>query len=173
MKRAASIVVGLALILAAVLAVQIARLPAVPLPETKSAFDPIAFFEGGSRGTGTISLVTGQTRALRVESMGLPQDDGALWLEQRIFEEGKAPRKRLWILRPLGDGRFGGSLTDATGPVTARVAGNRMTIAYDARGDVRIEQELALAPDGTVRNRLDVYKWGLNVARLDERIHPD
>ncbi|WP_343345729.1 DUF3833 family protein [Sphingomicrobium sp. XHP0239] len=149
-----------------------ACLPAVDLPEEAETprLDPIAFFEGQTEGSGTLVLVTGKTHRIDVESEGTLRPDGSLELVQRISEGDKPARTRTWIMTDEGDGRYGGSLTDAVGEVEAYTDGNRMTIRYETEGE-RIEQTLALEPDGTtVRNRLDAYKWGLNVARLDETI---
>ena len=149
-----------------------ACLPAVDLPEDADApaLDPIAFFEGETEGRGALTLITGKTHRISVTSEGSLRPDGSLELVQQIGEGDKPPRTRTWIMTDEGGGIYGGSLTDAVGAVEARADGNRMTMRYETEGE-RIEQTLVLEPDGTtVRNRLDAYKWGLNVARLDETI---
>jgi len=145
-------------------------LPSAPLPPQadEPALDPIAFFTGPSHGTGELALLTGKRTPIAVRSVGHMQRDGALRLDQDI-REGTKRRTRRWVIRPLGAGRFTGSLTEAIGPVEATVRGNKMQIAY-ATNDYRVRQVLVLQADGTIANRLDVIKWGLNVARLRERI---
>ncbi len=146
-------------------------LPPVELPPeaAEPRLDPVVFFTGLTEGEGTLSTITGSKQALRVVSIGRRQADGVLVLDQRIALSGEPVRDRLWTIRPAGPGRYTGTLTEAIGAVDARVSGNRMTIRY-ATKDYAVRQELALGPDGQLRNRFDAVKWGLNVARLDERI---
>jgi len=145
-------------------------LPAVDLPDraAEPRFDPIVFFTGETRGGGALATISGSRSPIEVRSIGRPARGGGLMLDQRI-REGAKIRDRQWSIRPLGNGRFTGELTEAVGPVEARVDGNMMTIAYRT-ADYRVRQRLVLGGDGAVRNRLDIYKWGLNVARLGERI---
>ena len=162
MKRFAALAAALALA---------GCLPPVELPPkaAEPELDPIAFFTGLTEGRGTLSTITGKKQSLHVVSIGRPRSDGSLVLDQRIALSGEPVRDRRWTIRPAGPGRFTGSLTEATGPVDARVQGNRMSIRYQT-DDYSVRQELALGRDGKLRNRLDVVKFGLNVARLDERI---
>lgn len=149
-------------------------LPGVDLPPAAAApaFDPVAFFAGPTRGSGTLTTLTGGRKAISVTSVGTPAPDGSLVLRQDITTEGDGTRQRTWTIHPLGGGRYTGTLTEAVGPVTAEVVGNRMTIRYKTK-DYRVRQTLVLGADGRVANRLDVVKWGLNVARLGETIVPD
>lgn len=149
-------------------------LPAVDLPPAAAtpAFDPLAFFAGPTRGSGTLTTLTGGRKTITVTSVGTPGADGILVLRQNITTEGDGTRQRTWTIKPLGGGRYTGTLTEAVGAVTAEVVGNRMTIRY-ATKDYRVRQTLVLGADGRVANRLDVVKWGLNVARLGETIIPD
>lgn len=141
-----------------------------PPANDEPVLDPIAFFEGETEGRGTIALVTGQRKTLTVESVGTRIGEGRLRLVQRITEGDAEPRERTWIMIDRGSGRYGGSLTDAEGPVAARASGSGMTIRYETPGE-RIEQVLTLAPEGPeIANRMDVYKFGLNVARVKETI---
>ena len=71
----------------------------------------------------------------------------------------------------VGPGRYRGTLTEASGPVTGEVVGNRLTLAFPMRGGLRVRQWLYLQPGGQVaRNRLVVTKLGVPVASLDEVI---
>jgi hypothetical protein len=131
--------------------------------------DPIAFFTGLTEGRGTLSTITGRKQSLHVVSVGRPRADGSLVLDQRIALSGEPVRDRRWTIRPAGPGRYAGTLTEALGTVDARVSGNRMTIRYRTE-NYAVRQQLALTSGGELRNRFDAVKWGLNVARLDERI---
>ncbi len=139
--------------------------------EPGPAFDPIQFFEGRSRGAGRIDQVFSRERRLSVDSIGRRGADGSLTLTQRIAVEGDAPRTRRWTMRRAGAGRYAGELTDAVGPVETRAIGRAVRIRYAMKGGLQVEQWLAARPDGrTLDNRLSVTKWGVEVARVDERI---
>ncbi len=146
-------------------------LPASPLPPVSEAasLDPIKFFAGASEGHGQLATVIGKTQTVHVTSLGTRNPDGSLTLAQHIETQGEVARDRRWVIRPLGQGRYTGSLTEAVGPVEATVAGNAMSIRYRTK-DYRVRQSLVLGRDGAIHNRLDIVKWGLNVARLSETI---
>ena len=133
-------------------------------------FDPVAFFDGRTRGAGELSIVLRQPRSLTVEGTGRVRADGTLVLRQRVEEEGRPARTRRWEIRRVGPGSYAGTLSDATGPVRAEARGNRLRITYPSgAGDV--EQWLALSPDGrTAQNRLTVKRLGGVIARVSETI---
>ncbi len=136
-------------------------------------FSPQAFFGGRTVGEGTLRIVLSGARHTHVVGRGHVLPDGTLVLVQTIDEEGEAPRKRTWRVRPTGDdGRFTGTLTDARGPVTGRVDGNLLTIRYVMKdGGYTVEQSLFLQPDGrSAFNRTTVEALGIPIARLTETI---
>ncbi|MEN3973015.1 DUF3833 family protein [Sphingomicrobium sp. XHP0235] len=149
-------------------------LNAVDLPDHSATpvLDPIQFFEGETSGRGTLSVITGERRDIAVSSTGTVLEDGSIRLVQRIDDGDGSPATRVVTMRALGDGRYEGTVTDAVEPLTAQVEGNRMTLRYRTP-DERVRQILVLEDDRTLRNRLDAYRWGLNVARLDETIVKD
>lgn len=144
----------------------------VQLPAAGTAsLDPVAFFTGASHGDGRFHQVLSSPHGVRVDSDGKPQGDGGLLLTQRIAEDGKPPRVRLWVIKPAGPGHYTGTLTDAVGPVELTVAGPRAEVRYSMKKGLKVTQELALQPDGlTVLNHLEVHKLGVRVAWLDETI---
>jgi hypothetical protein len=142
-----------------------AELPAGPAP-----LDPIDFFTGDTSGTGTLNPLIGRSVPITVSSRGVREGD-ALRLVQLITEGSKPPRTRSWIMRPVGPGRFTGTLTDAEGPVEITVTGPRATIRYRTPSGIGIRQQLALQADGrTIRNHLAAFKFGIRVAVLEETI---
>ncbi len=146
-------------------------LPTIDLPPQAEApaFDPVAFFAGTSEGRGSLTTITGKRQQFHVTSVGTPVPDGSLSLTQQISLEGEPTRERTWIIRPLGRGIYTGTLTEAVGTVQAYAYGNTLLIRYSTK-DYMVDQRLVLGSDGAVHNRLDIYKWGLNVARLHETI---
>lgn len=146
------------------------RLPA----DSGTKFDPIAFFTGRSQGQGTLRQPFSPARQLQVDSFGRPDGRGGLILSQVIRQEGKQPRTRTWTIRPAGPNLYTGTLTDAVGPVTVTTRGPRAQVRYEMRDGLEVEQQLALQADGkTLLNRLEVRKWGVRVARVEETIRKD
>ncbi|MCA1653059.1 MAG: DUF3833 family protein [Sphingomicrobium sp.] len=133
--------------------------------------DPVAFFTGHAEGRAMLHKLMGKSETVLVHSDGRADGHGGVILDQRIEEQGKAPRTRSWHLVPAGRDRFTGTLTDATGPVTAAVTGPRLDIRYPMKGGLQADQTLTLRADGrTLDNRLTVTKFGVRLARLDEVI---
>lgn len=141
-------------------------------PATDSpVFDPGAFFVGRSSGEGQLSIRGRGTQPVSVESVGTRQPDGSVRLVQSIRRGADAPTERTWSLRPVTETEWTGTLTEATGPVTARVDGNELRIHYRTGPFTAVDQRLRLQPGGDVAlNRLTVTLLGLPIARLSERI---
>jgi hypothetical protein len=142
-----------------------------PLPADSTAtLDPIGFFTGESHGDATLHKLFSDDARVTVESRGKPDRNGLI-LDQTITEGTKPPRMRRWIIRPAGPHRFTGTLTDAKGPVDVTVNGPRADISYTMKNGLKVDQHLALQAGGdTVLNRLNISKFGIRVAHLDETI---
>lgn len=143
-----------------------------PLQTGASDFRPDLFFAGRTRGTGTVRVATSsRPQILAVQGRGRIGADGALDLDQAVTIDGKTSQRSFRVARAR-DGRWQGTLSDAAGPVTAAVRGNRMTIAYPMkRAGMRMHQTLDLQPGGrTVLNRARVTLLGVTVARIEETI---
>lgn len=134
-------------------------------------FDVVKYFEGRTEGNARLKVIFGSPKTVRVQSRGRIEPGGALVLVQDIAEEGKPRRTREWRMREVSPGRFSGTLTDAGGPVTGEVQGNRFHIRYSMKNGLNAEQWLTLQPDGrTVRNLMHVTKLKVRVATLEEVI---
>nr|WP_314446386.1 DUF3833 family protein [uncultured Sphingomonas sp.] len=155
---------------ALLLALALTACTSVQLPAGTASLDPIAFFSGVSEGAGSLDTLIAPPVTVTVASLGFPEH-GGLKLIQRIREGDKPERVRAWTMRRAGPGRYTGTLTDARGPVTIAVDGPRAEVRYRTPSGLRIQQQLALQPDGrTILNRLEAYKFGIRVAVLDETI---
>ena len=158
----------------AVIALALAACGATAPPEATEqgeAFDPVAFFTGRSHGDGVLEQVMKGKRRVTVDSVGKLDANGALTLTQRIAMEGDAPRTRVWKFKQVAPGRYGGSLSDASGPVETLAVGRAIRIRYPMKGGLKVEQWLIALPGGrALDNRLTVTKWGMRVASLHERI---
>ncbi|MEA1086335.1 DUF3833 family protein [Sphingomonas sp. CD22] len=164
--------IGLASVAAATLVT--GCLPAggrIAAPAATPVFDPIAFFRGATHGTGMLAVVFHHRQTTDVRGFGTVQDDGSIQLDQDVMRDGAKPQHRTWRLRATTPGHYAGTLTDAVGPVVADATGNQLHIRFAMKGGLRVDQRLALQPEGRVAlNRMTVTKLGIVVARLDERI---
>ncbi|MGI8705043.1 MAG: DUF3833 family protein [Sphingomicrobium sp.] len=143
-----------------------ARLPAA----SGAALEPIAFFTGRTQGYGKLDKLFSDPVEVTVDSIGRRQGH-TLMLDQTIREGDKAPRLRRWTIRSVGPNRYLGTLTDAQGPVHITISGPRAYVRYKMEGGMNVEQQLALQSDGrTVLNRLNVQKFGVRFASLNETI---
>ena len=133
-------------------------------------FDPIIFFDGRSHGEGTMHELFKGDRHVSVDSVGRVTRAGVLILDQTVRIEGDKPKKRRWQLRPARDG-WSGTLTGAKGKVTAVRDGDSVHIRYKMDGGLKVEQVLTPRPGWRqVDNRMKIRKFGMVVARLEERI---
>lgn len=141
--------------------------PAPPAPP----FDPFAFFEGRTRGLGTLKVRGAAPEQVRVEGRGERLSDGTFRLEQAVTRGDGEPQTRTWRLRQVGPGQYAGTLTDASGRVTAEAEGSTLRIRYRMGTATTMSQSLALQPGGSVAlNRSTVRVLGVPWARLTERI---
>ncbi|MGU3389705.1 DUF3833 family protein [Sphingomonas sp. M1A8_2b] len=144
--------------------------PASPVG-TAPHFVAERFFAGRLDGVGTLKIVLHAPTTTHVTSIGRVGADGVLLLDQHIEQQGKPARDRQWRIRPLGNGRYTGTLTDASGPVTGEVEGNRLHLGFPMKGGMRVDQWLTLSADAQVaQNHLIVRKLGITVATLEETI---
>lgn len=146
--------------------------PRVAPPDSAApTFRVSEFFSGRLQGDGVLKVMMSGSRKIRVSSVGRPQPDGSVVLDQEIDEEGKPARTRSWRLREVAPGRYAGTLSDADGPVTGEAIGDRLHLSFRMRGGMDVDQWLTLAPGGrSARNILRVRKFGMTVAALDENI---
>lgn len=143
-------------------------------PVATPVFRPEVFFAGATHGEGMLDVRARADRRFTVASTGRGERDGVFVLDQVIrFTDGEVQR-RTFRMHPLDTQRYAGSLTGATGPVTARVDGNSFHLRYSMSTMSAMEQWIYLQPDGrTALNRATVRMLGVPVARLSETIRRD
>jgi hypothetical protein len=139
-------------------------------PNTSSATDPMRFFEGRTESISTIKLI--MRKPYRSRTMGDGEiDDGVLHLVQRVHEDGKTPYDRKWRVRQVAPGRFIGSMSEATGPVSVEQVGGRYRFRFRMKGNISVEQWLTPLPGGTsARSKLSIRKLGMTVGRSEGTI---
>lgn len=145
--------------------------PHADLAAPQPVFAPAAFFAGRTEGQARLKVIFGGTRPVHVIGEGRVTPDGTLVLDQVVTQAGKPAKRREWRIRETAPGRYGGTLTDASGPVVGEVTGNCLHLSYSMRGGVQAEQWIYLQPGGaTALNRMSITKFGIPVARLAETI---
>ena len=135
---------------------------------------PERFFLGTTTSWGVLETRGGApSRTIRGEGHGRIEPDGVLVLDQTVRYADRKPDQRQWRLRQVGAGRYAGTLTDASGPVTAEVSGNLFHLRYPLKAvpGGSMEQWLYLQDDRrTVLNVGTARVLGVTVVRLSERI---
>lgn len=141
------------------------------LARSEPIFSPSAFFTGRTVGEATLKIAVKGTTPVHVEGDGHVEPDGTLVLVQRVRQGDKPATTRTWHIRSAGQGRYTGTLTDATGPIAGDVTGNLLHLRFTAKGGLDTEQWLYLQPGGQVAlNRMVVRKFGVPIASLSETI---
>jgi len=146
--------------------------PAQPVTLEGAELRPEVFFAGRTQGVGTLTRLFGRRETLRVEGRGSAGADGVFRLHQVVTSADGRVEERTWHLRRSGRGAYAASLSDAAGPVSVEVTGNRAEIRYLLRQPaVRVRQSLYMRPDGrSVLNQTTITVLGIPWARLSEEI---
>jgi hypothetical protein len=135
------------------------------------AFAPEQFFVGRSEGQGVVHVMLSGRHGVRDRSRGHIDRAGALVLDQVVEEEGKPPRRRTWRLVRAGPNRFGGTISDARGPVAGEVEGNVLHLRYRLAEGPSVEQWITFQPGGRgAHNRMIFRRFGFSVATLEGTI---
>jgi hypothetical protein len=152
----------------------LAAAPAATLPaenEAHPALDLIHFFTGTTESDGALSVAFRADKQVRVHGRGRVEADGSLVLEQDIEQTGKSVRHRVWRLRATGGGRYTGTLTGASTPISGETVGGRVHLTFKEKHGYPVEQWLTLNPGGrSLRNELRVRRFGITFGSLDETI---
>jgi hypothetical protein len=129
------------------------------------ASDPFSFFEGVTESDATLKVVMRKPQRTRAVGRGEVQRDGSLSLVQRVEDEGRAPYIRRWVIRQVAPGRFVGTMSQATGPVTIDEIGDRFRFRMQMPGGLSVEQWLTPMPGGrSATSSMTVRKFGIAVA---------
>ena len=125
--------------------------------------DPLGFFEGRTESVSTVKILLKKAYTSRALGTGKINADGSLVLVQRV--EGEGPTKtRRWHIRRVGPGRFTGTMTEATGPVSIEEIDGRYRFRFKMKGGLSVEQWLTPSADGrSASNRVTVKKFGIRV----------
>jgi len=126
--------------------------------------EPLRFFEGNTVGESTVSILFRKAYSSRTTGQGKINPDGSLDLVQRVEEEGRSPFQRRWHMKPSGQGRWSGTMSEAVGPVTAEQVGERFRFRFAMKDSIKVEQWLTPLAGGKVaRNEATIRKHGFVV----------
>ena len=149
----------------------ILALSAATTASAPQQLDMTQFFTGRTHADNIMRVSFKSPTKLIVDSVGGKGDRGDFVLIDTVHEGDKPVRTRKWVMRPNGDNRFTGSLSDATGPVDIQVGGRRAIIRYTMSGGLHVTQQLDLQGDGrTLANKGVVRKFGLKFAGVEGTI---
>ena len=129
--------------------------------------DIAGFFSGRTHADNNLKILFHSTSKLVVDSVGRRQ--GNDFVQTDIVHEGNKPvRTRVWRTHEIAPGHFGGTLSDATGPVDIIVRGNSVVVRYTMNGGLDIEETMTLQGDGrSLSNHVIARKFGLTFAHVD------
>jgi hypothetical protein len=132
---------------------------------------PIEFFEGTTVSEGTLKVAMKGAVRTRSVNRGTIDGNGTLALVQQVQDEGQPRTERRWRIQQTGPGKYTGTMSDASGPVTVERVGDRYRFRFRMSGGLAVEQWLAPHADGrTASSSITVRKFGLTVATSQSTI---
>ena len=156
--------------LALILPLSILATPLASAPVHEQT-DPLRFFEGRTESQGIVKVMFRKPYRTHSTGTGRIEPDRSLTLIQRVVDEGNAPRERRWRVRRAGPGHFRASMSDAVGPVTIELVGERYRFRFKLKGNLNAEQILTPLPGGrSARNTVKVKRMGITVATTESTI---
>lgn len=130
------------------------------------AFDAVAVFTGENEALGLYRRVLRQPAVIAVRMSGRFAD-GHLQLDQRVRIANEGGVRRRFDLLHDGAGRWTGTLSTSSKPVTATSRGNVFHLGYFAEDGLRYDEYFHLLPDGTIAYRAAITDHAVEFARID------
>ena len=135
--------------------------------------EPETCFDGPLVAHGMLKDRAGRVTRRFVADIDASWEDGVGTLDERfVFADGEEDR-RVWTLRPDGEGAYIGTAGDVVGESSVRVAGNAMFLDYtlrvpfgDGTLDVQIDDRMYLIDDSTLLNESIMRKFGFRVGEI-------
>ena len=134
---------------------------------------PETFFSGELIAHGMLKDRGGRVTRRFVAEIDASWENGVGTLdEQFVFADGEESR-RVWTLRPDGNGGYVGTAGDVVGEAPVSVAGNAMFLDYTLRApygdgtiDLRIDDRMYLIDRDTLLNESVMRKFGFRVGEI-------
>jgi hypothetical protein len=144
--------------------------------KTAPAFDPVTFWTGRTASWGVIENRDGApTAIITTTTESTPEDEDGLHMVQHVVTNGK-DSVRDWHMRRLGGGHFEATANDVAGIARGSTSGRTLhwTWILETRPgndlfNIRMEQWMYLADNGTLMNRTIVTKLGVRLAEISEQ----
>jgi hypothetical protein len=181
-KKGAEMAVRLALLLVPLLLAACSTVTPQTYVGNEPRLVPELFFSGPLRATGVLKNRSGEvTRRFTADIEAYWRDGVGTLDEDFVFDDGERD-KRVWTLKPRGDGRYDATAGDVVGVGEAEVAGNAMFLDYvlrvpygDGSIDLRIDDRMYLVSPDRLINESVMTKWGVRVGEIllvIERLEP-
>ena len=130
----------------------------------RDAGEPLRFFEGSTEMMSSTQIIAQKPFVTRALGRGRISKDGTLDLVQHVDELGRRQFNRFWHIRQVAPGRFGGTMSEAVGPVTIENKGGRYLFRFRLKDDLSVEEWLIPAREDEARLAVTVRKYGIAVA---------
>ena len=130
----------------------------------RDAGDPLHFFDGNTETVSTTKIIAQKSFVSHSLGMGRIGKDGELELVQHVNEQGRPEFDRFWRIRRIASGRFEGTMSEATGPVTIEKRGSNYLFRFRLKDDLAVEEWLVPQSDTTVSMLVIIRKYGITVA---------
>ncbi|EED36650.1 conserved hypothetical protein [Luminiphilus syltensis NOR5-1B] len=135
--------------------------------------DPEQFFDGKLTAHGVVKNFSGEVIRRFNADIAACWDDGVGTLDEDfIFDDGEK-QKRIWTLRPAGDGTYNATAGDVVGEGKASWAGNAMFLKYvlrvpldDDTIDLTIDDRMYLVNENILINESIMTKFGFKVGEI-------
>ncbi len=141
--------------------------------DQKPELVPEEFFDGRLTAHGVVKNRGGEViRRFNAEIKAYWTDGIGTLEEDLVFDEGEEQR-RVWTLRPTGEGTYVGTAGDVVGEGQVSVAGNAMFLDYvlripfgDGTLDLRIDDRMYLVRPDVLINESKMKKFGARVGEI-------
>jgi hypothetical protein len=141
--------------------------------EQRPELVPEEFFDGRLTAHGVVKNRGGEViRRFNAEITAYWKDGVGTLEEDFLFDDGEEQR-RVWTLRPTGEGAYAGTAGDVVGEGQVTVAGNAMFLDYvlripygDGTLDLRIDDRMYLVSPDVLINESKMKKFGLRVGEI-------
>lgn len=136
-------------------------------------FDVRRYFDGPLVGHGMFTDRSGRiVKRFRVDLVGRWDGDVGTLEEDFHYADGTRER-RVWTLRPLGDGRWSGTASDVVGEAQGEARGNTLQWRYTLRlpvdgttYDVQFDDWMVRIDEQVMLNRAEMSKFGVRLGEV-------
>lgn len=143
---------------------------------TIPAFDPVTFWTGKTASWGVIENLDGAPIAIVTTTTdGSAEDADGLHMVQHVTADGKES-VRDWHIRRMGNGKFEATANDVVGIARGATSGRMLhwnwTLATQPGNslfNIKMEQWMYLADNGTLLVRTIITKLGVRFAEISEQ----